>query len=278
MSDQKGKENEHNDESMDFQRTDWDDLVFQFRNKAYGAYLLRRRYPKHLMRAFLLSVSLLLLALLFPNIRSLFSNFEEEEEELRFTEVTLNEPPPKAPVVQPIELEKPKPVKKKKQSTAPPKPVADSATKAPEKTEVEQDTAQVNTKPESPDTSTTEDTKPAPPPQPEAPPIFAEYNTSEDQVPTYPNGEVAMLRFIYDNIKYPTAALEKGIEGTVRVSFIVQRNGQITDVKALNAVGSGCTEEAVRIVRKMPNWNPGKIGGKPIKVQQTLPIKFELKD
>ncbi|MBK8565661.1 MAG: TonB family protein [Saprospiraceae bacterium] len=278
MSDLKETDKATDEAPLDIQQTDWDDIVFRYRNKRYGAYLLRKRYPKHLVGAFFLAVSLLLLVLLFPNIRQLFNDDFEEVEELKYTEVTLTEPLPKPPVVQPVEPEKPKPVKKKPRPNAPPRPKADKAVTEPLSPVVPPDTTKSTNTTESPDTSTAEEPAPTPPPQPEAPPIFAEYNTSQDQVPSFPNGEVAMLRFIYDNIKYPPVAHEKGIEGIVRVSFVIQRNGQITDVKALDSLGGGCTEEAVRIVRKMPNWNPGKIGGRPIRVQQTLPVKFELKD
>lgn len=276
MSDPKGTENELEEELHSPQPTDWDDIIFRHRNKRYGAYLLRKRYPKHLIWAFLLSISLLFLVLFFPAIKQFFSNGFEDEEDLTFTEVTLNEPPPKAPVVRPAEPEKPKPVKKK--STAPPKPKADNAVVETEKIEVVEDSLLSNSPTESADTSDVEDTSTPTNTPSEITPIHTDYNTSQDQIPSFPNGEVAMLRFIYDNIRYPTVALEKGIEGTVHISFIIEKNGQVTDIKALDNIGGGCAEEAVRIVRRMPNWNPGKIGGRPIRVQQTLPIKFELKD
>lgn len=79
-----------------------------------------------------------------------------------------------------------------------------------------------------------------------------------------------------DNIKYPVEAKKTGIQGTVFVTFIIQENGAVTDVKVLRGIGGGCDEEAVRVVKMMPNWIPGKDKGKNVAVQYNLPIKFKL--
>lgn len=85
-----------------------------------------------------------------------------------------------------------------------------------------------------------------------------------------------MLKFIYDNIQYPGIARENGVEGTVVVQFVVEKDGSITDVKVIRDIGAGCGAEAMRVVNKMPKWNPGKQRGRPVRVQFNLPVKFKL--
>lgn len=100
--------------------------------------------------------------------------------------------------------------------------------------------------------------------------------TVVEQMPEFPGGYVAMLKYLKDNIIYPTQAKEAGITGTVFVTFVVDENGRIASIKVLRDVPGGCTEEAVRVISGMPKWAPGKQRGKPVKVQYNMPIKFNL--
>jgi periplasmic protein TonB len=86
-----------------------------------------------------------------------------------------------------------------------------------------------------------------------------------------------VLAFLSGKIKYPAEALENGIKGTVYVSFVIDREGNVTNTKVLRGIGSGCDEEALRVVNEMPQWIPGTQRGKPVKVQYNLPIRFMLK-
>lgn len=97
-----------------------------------------------------------------------------------------------------------------------------------------------------------------------------------ENMPEYPGGEEAMYQFIGQNIEYPRMAKENGICGRVFISFVVERDGSVTDVKILRGIGGGCDEEAVRVIKKMPRWSPGKQRGKPVRVQYRMPIKFTL--
>lgn len=97
-----------------------------------------------------------------------------------------------------------------------------------------------------------------------------------ETAPSFPGGDVARMKFLQDNIKYPAMARESGIQGTVYVTFVVERNGSVTDVKLLRGIGGGCDEEALRVVKNMPKWEPGKQRGKPVRVQFNMPIKFTL--
>ena len=97
-----------------------------------------------------------------------------------------------------------------------------------------------------------------------------------ENMPEFPGGEAAMYKFIGKNIDYPRMAKESGISGRVFVTFVVERDGSLTDVQILRGIGGGCDEEAVRVIRAMPRWSPGKQRGKPVRVQYRMPIKFTL--
>ncbi|MBR1769376.1 MAG: energy transducer TonB [Bacteroidales bacterium] len=103
-------------------------------------------------------------------------------------------------------------------------------------------------------------------------PIF----TVVEQTSEFPGGYNEMQKFIASNIKYPSQARETGTQGTVYVTFVVERDGSITDIKVLRDIGSGCGEEAIRVVKLMPKWKPAKQRGKAVRQQFNLPVKFVL--
>jgi protein TonB len=95
-----------------------------------------------------------------------------------------------------------------------------------------------------------------------------------EQQPTFPGGDSLINKFLYDNLKYPELALKTNIQGKVFVTFVVNSNGKISDVKVIRGIGGGCDEEAIRLIKSMPNWIPGKYNGKNVPVQMNLPVKF----
>ena len=97
----------------------------------------------------------------------------------------------------------------------------------------------------------------------------------EDQ-PSPVGGMTAFYQYVQKKLKYPAQARRMGIEGKVFVQFIVDKDGSITDVKAVKGIGAGCDEEAVRVLQDSPKWNPGKQRGRPVKVRMILPITFRL--
>ena len=100
--------------------------------------------------------------------------------------------------------------------------------------------------------------------------------TVVESMPEFPGGDAARMKFLQENIKYPQLARESGIQGTVYVTFVVETDGRVTDVRVLRGIGGGCDEEAVRVIQAMPRWNPGKQRGKPVRVQFNMPIRFTL--
>lgn len=95
-------------------------------------------------------------------------------------------------------------------------------------------------------------------------------------MPQYPGGQIAMLKYIMENIKYPEQAMKKGIQGRVVVSFIVEKDGRVSNVRLLRSVESSLDKEAVRVVKSMPKWSPGKQNGKPVRVRFNVPVMFKL--
>ena len=100
--------------------------------------------------------------------------------------------------------------------------------------------------------------------------------TVVEQMPEYPGGEQKMAEFLEKNIVYPQIAKESGIQGTVYISFVVTKEGKVKGAKVMRGIGGGCDQEALRVVKSMPDWKPGKQAGKAVPVQFNLPVKFKL--
>lgn len=116
-------------------------------------------------------------------------------------------------------------------------------------------------------------------------PAIQQHEASEDkkvyvmveEMPEFPGGDKAFREFVNNNLRYPQEAIEAGIEGSVFITFTVETDGSISDIKSLRGIGGGCDEEAIRIIEAMPKWIPGKNKGRPVKVQCTIPIEFSMK-
>ena len=97
-------------------------------------------------------------------------------------------------------------------------------------------------------------------------------------MPQYTGGEEAMMKYVAENIKYPQAAKDKNISGRVFVSFVIEKDGSVSNVKVVRGIGGGCDEEAARVIKEMPKWKPGMQKGKPVRVNYMMPIFFKLDD
>lgn len=135
---------------------------------------------------------------------------------------------------------------------------------------------------------------PPPPPPPPQPPKEEEIFVVAEDMPRFPGCEnlpskkeketcasQKLLEFIYANIQYPAIARENGVDGTVVVAFVVEKDGTVADIRLLRDIGAGCGDEAQRVVKLMntmpERWMPGKQRGKPVRVQYNLPVKFVLR-
>lgn len=97
-----------------------------------------------------------------------------------------------------------------------------------------------------------------------------------DEKPMFPGGDSAMYKWLSQHITYPPSASEEGVSGKVTVSFIIETDGSITNVRVVRGKHSALDKEAVNVVKKMPRWNPGKINGKPVRVTYLFPVNFQL--
>jgi len=97
-----------------------------------------------------------------------------------------------------------------------------------------------------------------------------------EQMPSFPGGNEALMKFLQENVKYPVVAQENGVQGRVVVSFVVERDGSITDVKVVRSVDPSLDKEATRVVKSMPHWIPGKQNGAAVRVKYNVPVSFRL--
>ena len=247
-----------------------EDMVFKGRNKEYGAYFLKKRYRKYVSVAMLLSLVILAGIVAYPIVSSyvnkgmIIKEFRSVETEI--LNVAIEElPPPPEPPPPPEELAE-------KVKFEVPKIVEDTV----ETGLMTQD--ELSSKPniEMPlaeECTVVEEQKPQ---AIEEPPKEKEIFTVVEEQPRYPGGAQERIKFLQNNIKYPVEARELGIQGRVFLTFVVEVDGSITDVRVLRGIGGGCDMEAVRVVKSMPRWIPGKQRGIPVRVQFNLPIKFTL--
>ena len=98
-----------------------------------------------------------------------------------------------------------------------------------------------------------------------------------EEPPSFPGGEDKLMEYLSKNIKYPNIAKENNIQGRVYVTFVVDKDGKVTSAKVLRGIGGGCDEEALRVVKNMPEWKPGRQNGRSVLVQYNLPVVFNLK-
>ena len=97
-----------------------------------------------------------------------------------------------------------------------------------------------------------------------------------EEMPAFPGGEKALLEYVFKNIKYPQIARETGIQGRVFVGFVVEPDGSVSNVKILRGIGGGCDEEAMRVIKSLAKWKPGKQRGKAVRVSYQIPVVFKL--
>jgi periplasmic protein TonB len=272
-------------EDTNWQKTSIDDIVFEGRNKSYGAFLLRRIYDKHMSRAMITGILFFLLVISSPQIIAMIKGLmPEKKNELIMKEVTLAEPPPidpKKPPPPPPPKVEPPPIKDQIKFVPPvvkkDEEVKDEEPPPPTVEEIKDKEIATETKKGEEggiDASLTEPEAPSAPvleePKEEAPFTYVE------QMPTFPDGEAALMKYLSQNIKYPAIARENGISGSVIVQFVVSKDGNIKNAKVMRGIGGGCNEEALRVVNEMPKWKPGKHNGREVPVTFTLPIKFVL--
>ena len=272
---------------IDLTSREWCDLVFEGRNKAYGAFELRQSSPK---RHNIAMIIIIVVAVIAFSVPALIRFVTPEKVEEAMTEVTTLSKLPEAEVkknedLKPLapETHPPPPLKSSIKFTA---PVIKKDEEVSEEDEIKsQDELAKNDKVaisiadvkgnDEINGADIADFKEVV--RPEAPKEEKEvpYQAVE-QMPQFPGGDAELMKYIQDHLKYPVIAAENGIQGRVIVRFVVSKTGEIQDVTVLRGVDSSLDKEAVRVIKSMPKWIPGKQNGNNVAVYFTVPVMFKL--
>jgi protein TonB len=265
---------------LDILKTEWIDVVFTDRNKAYGAYDLRKQNPKNTSKALAIGIVVFVFLISFQTILNFISGFiPKAHEKMKITNVVLQPPPPidqKKPPPPPPEPPKPKVDQVK---FPPPVVKPDNEVKEQPPTVKELEVADPGQKTVKGDPNAeikidepvgNSDVKQVTEEDPNK--IF----TAVEKEPNFPGGEAAFANYLGKNIHYPAIAKENNVQGKVFLSFVVERDGSLTDIRVVRGIGSGCDDEAVRVLKASPKWRPGIQNGRPVRVAYTIPISFTL--
>lgn len=273
---------------IDLISNEWTDLVFEGRNQAYGAYKLRKGTAKRNVWALIivgLAAALLYLGLQLQKMAEANKKVENTQA-VELAKLNTEKKEAKVEKKEIIKQEPEKVVEQVKSSVKFTAPVIKKDSEVKEEDEIKLDEVQKSDKAVGAFTvegndevggavlKAKEDIAAPEPPKHvvEETKIF----TVVEQMPMYPGGEGALLGYLRDNIHYPTVAAENGVQGRVVVGFVVERDGSITDVKILRGVDPSLDREAMRVVKSMPRWNPGKQNGSAVRVKYQVPVSFRL--
>ncbi|MBR3726925.1 MAG: energy transducer TonB [Prevotella sp.] len=272
---------------IDLVNNDWVDLVFQGRNQEYGAYQLRKGTSKRNV----ISVIIMLAAAALIYVGISLKNFiEASTQKVAVTQVqelsALEKPKEKAEVKQKkVEIQQPeKVVERVKSSVKFTAPVIKKDDEVKPEDELKNQDELLNTKTaigaldvkgnddKDGEVLKLKETVAQPEPKPEPEKVFEVV----EQMPSFPGGDKALMDFLSNNVKYPVVAQENGVQGRVVISFVVEKDGSITDVRVVRSVDPSLDKEAARVVKSMPRWIPGKQNGAAVRVKYNVPVSFRL--
>ena len=277
---------------IDLTRNGWCDLIFEGRNKEYGAYKLRTQTGKRNLKAIITIAILAALCIILFYIKAGYDAYQAAHaKNENVTEISaLNQPKKKeAKVERKVQVEEKKEVVKEVKSSikfTAPVIKKDADVKPEEEMKTQDQIMQTNTAIGALDVKgnsdqgeilkvtqrvETEPVKAEPKPE-----VENKVFDVVEQMPSFPGGPSALMQYLSSNIKYPVVAQENGVQGRVVVSFVVERDGSITDVNVLRSVDPSLDKEAVRVVKSMPKWNPGKQNGSAVRVKYQVPVSFRL--
>ena len=273
---------------IDLISNEWTDLVFEGRNQAYGAYKLRKGTTKRNVWSIIIVALAAVLLFLGLQLQKMAQANKTVENTQAVQLASLQEKKKEAKVEKKevVRTEPEKVVEQVKSSVKFTAPIIKKDSEVKEEDEIKLDEVQKSDKAVGAFTvegndevggavlKAKEDIAAPEPPKHvvEETKIF----TVVEQMPMYPGGDAALMGYLRDNIKYPTVAAENGVQGRVVVGFVVERDGSITDVNILRGVDPSLDREAMRVVKSMPRWNPGKQNGSAVRVKYQVPVSFRL--
>lgn len=273
---------------IDLISNEWTDLVFEGRNQAYGAYKLRKGTAKRNVWALLivgLAAALLYLGLQLQKMAEANKKVENTQAVELAKLQTEKKKEAKVEKKEVIRQEPEKVVEQVKSSVKFTAPVIKNDEEVKEEDEIKLDEVQKSDKAVGAFTVEGNDevggavlkakediAAREPPKHVEETKVF----TVVEQMPMFPGGDAALMSYLANNIHYPTVAAENGVQGRVVVGFVVERDGSITDVRILRGVDPSLDREAMRVVKSMPRWTPGKQNGSAVRVKYQVPVAFRL--
>lgn len=250
----------------------WDDIVFENRNKEYGAYQLRQGYGRNVFIGFGITAIVVAFILLLPVLSKLFGGdtVQEKVAPRKLVYTDLSAPPPiDKPKPPPPQIQLPKLQKVIK--FVPPKVVKEEVVEEiPTIQEIKQNEVASVAVDGATDVVFEEPVEEVVAEDPNE--IF----TVVEQQPEFEGGYEALTMYLRNNMRYPVMARKMGVEGTVHVSFLVNKTGSISEVKVLRGISAECDKEAIRVVEAMPSWKPGRQNGHNVYVRMVMPLKFRL--
>lgn len=276
------------DKFININSTEWCDLVFEGRNKSYGAYKLRQTSSKRYLVAFLLVAVITAIVAVLPQLYGVVENLTKKdlgpmEEIVELSVLPIEEQVPEENIIKQEEAPPPPPPLKSSIQFIPPVIAKDEEVTGNDfmktQQEIQASTLQISIS----DVMGTDEQHGIDISELSKPKVVVEEKINEDkpleyveQAPSFPGGLEALNKFLSDNIRYPIIAQESGIQGKVIIKFVVSRTGDIMDIQVLRGVDTSLDREAVRVVQSMPKWIPGKQKGKAVSVYFTLPVEFRL--
>ncbi len=256
----------------------WKSIIFDNRNQSYGAYELRTEYDRYIIRALIISCIIFSISIAAPLIMSVLDLGKEEKAEMVEINLELLPPPPMDPNLPPPppppKIEAPKLAAAVK--FIPPKVVEDEkVTEEDPPTVDDMKDKQISTENREGEKTTVEEIVETGPAVVEE--VKDEIFLAVEEMPEFPDGgNATLMKYIAKNIKYPAKAMEMGTTGRVIVSFVVNKEGEVVSPEVMKGIGDGCDEEAIRVIKSLPKWKPGKQNGRAASVKFTVPINFKL--
>jgi len=263
----------------------WLNLIFEGKNKEYGAYVHRDESPARHLKALIIITVVSLSVIFLPSlIKSVIpaAKDDTQSEELKTTVINIEDQLPEENQIKEIVMPPPPEIKASIQYVAP-KIVEDDKIKDDElmltQAEILESKAEVSiqTVEGSLDSGVNiaDITEHKVVIEEKA---EVQIYTHVEVMPEFPGGEAELMKWLKDNIIYPTIAQEQGIQGRVMLRFVVRPDGSIDDVNVYKSLDPSCDKEALRAVKKMPKWTPGKQNGNPVSVYYNLPVVFRLQN
>jgi protein TonB len=274
---------------IDLIDNNWVDLVFEGKNKEYGAYVLRKETGKRNVKALvwvMIGIALIF-GIAYANLaiqNAIKANQPTIDADVELSKLAQKKEA-KVERKEPIKVEQEQKVVEKVKSSVKftaPEIKKDEEVKPEDELKSQDDLAKINTAIGTFDVKGNDEAEGE---VLKAKEVVVDEKPKEEetkvfevveQMPSFPGGEAELIKYLSTHIKYPAIAEENGIQGRVTATFVVERDGSITDVKVVKSVDPSLDKEAIRVLKAMPKWIPGKQNGSAVRVKYTVPVTFRL--